>query len=614
MATRSLRNRVSSRLSSPMHATEQDGQAQTHMQAEEEDEGRDDGLADPTWLEPPVRRLPPSFQDHKGLERLGVLELQQPLGEPPTQKLLQRLKLNYRPSNRATPLNSEEVVTPSVESERPDFPSPQGAEPSVEPPQEWQPPDSMVISSPPRGRPAKRDAAEMRQSGAAAFTFEITPSPVKSNFEHTPPQRQSSSKPVSIQEHLRQDRVLNYVERAIREAEHNGDLGLVPGLDKLRNDAFVKRDLWAVLDSIAHQAPTEDHLKVFKRFIKKGVRRHRRDVLNSGTQNSEATNSLSPRPAPVLAEPFQPQSPSISATQRAPFTSPFRKRPPPTQQKPSPRKQKPLPGTLSSKRTAIMATNDSTPRRHSRSPRNKRSGSQSSSSSLSSAKSVPDDFLARLEAERMLNGADERSPRNGGQRQAGVGKTTGNRLRSSNNTNNLPDSTQHPSNFNDVAKLAAKKLKRPREEIDYDPAEIDAQRRHYLADSFQDYNYVARPEIDERTHVPCHEDEPEVTVPHTRVPPPVVHANPVQPPLDTLASSRQGPGSLQLELPNDNSFDEMEEAEFDVPTPLSWCSPVPDFVPPPPRREALSSRAGTPRAAKNPAVVKARKSARVMVS
>ena len=610
---------MSSRLSSPMHVAEQEGQAQTQAQtqAEEAVEGRNEDVADQAWLEPPVRRMPPSYQDHKGLERLGVLELQQPLGEPPTQKLLQRLKLNYRPSNRATPLNSEEVVTPSVESERPDFPSPQEAQPSIEPPHESQPYDPMVISSPPRGRPAKKDAAEMRQFGAAAFPFEITPSPVKSNFAHTPPQRQDSSKPVSIQEHLRQDRVLNYVERAIREAEHNGDLGLVPGLDKLRNDAFVKRDLWAVLDSIAHQEPTEDHLRVFKRFIKKGVKRHRREVLNSGTQNSEATNSLSPRPAPVLAEPFPSQSPSVAAIQPSAFTSPFRTRPSLTQPKISPRKQKPLPATPSSKRTTVMATNDATSGQRSRSPRKKRSGSQSSSSSLSSAKSVPDDFLARLEAERVSNGADERSPTNGGQRQAGVEKTTGNRLRSSNNTNNLPDSRQHPSNFNDVAKLAAKKLKRPREDVDYDPAEIDAQRKHYLADSFQDYNYVSRPEIDERTHVPYHDDEPEVTVSHTRVPPPVVHAHPVQAPLGTLASTTRAPGSLSLELPNGNSrkrrFDEMEEEELDIPTPLS-SSPLPDFVPPPPRREALTSRAGTPRAAKHPAVVKARKSARVMVS
>ena len=174
MATRNLRNRVSSRLSSPTITVDVD-------QADDSDADRNGKGRSDEWVEPPVRRLPPSYQDHKGLERVGVLELQQPLGEPPSQKLMQRLKLNFnRSSNRATPMQNDEGVTPSVESDRPEFGSPREAERLSEPPQQDLPPEPreqpMVISSPPRGRPAKRDADEMRHQG---YPPNFTPSPFK---------------------------------------------------------------------------------------------------------------------------------------------------------------------------------------------------------------------------------------------------------------------------------------------------------------------------------------------------------------------------------------------------------------------------------------------------
>ncbi|KKY20880.1 putative phd finger domain protein [Phaeomoniella chlamydospora] len=67
------------------------------------------------WVEPPLRDPAPSFEDYKGLERHGVLAKMVPLGERPTPKLLQRLKLV--PSKQARPstpqIHEDEIVVPS---------------------------------------------------------------------------------------------------------------------------------------------------------------------------------------------------------------------------------------------------------------------------------------------------------------------------------------------------------------------------------------------------------------------------------------------------------------------------------------------------------------------
>ena len=609
MATRSLRNRVPSRFSSPAITVEAE-------QADETDGERNGHVGPEEWVEPPVRRLPPSFQDHRGLERVGVLELQQPLGEPPSQKLLQRLKLNFRASNRASPMQTEEGVTPSVESERLEFGSPREGERLSEPPPPAPPPqdDPIVFSSPPRGRPAKRDADEMRQP---AYIMDIAPfqPPVS-----TSPGAAAASRPISIQEQLRQDRVSAYIEKAIEEAERNGDLGLLPGLHKVKDKAFGQRSLWVVLDAIAHNSPDEEQLSVFKRYIKKGVKRHRRHSALSGSSAQPSFQSQSPgQPVVATDDSRQALSPTAPTLTPAPtFTPTFRTRPSPSRHPHTHPLHPPVHLSPSSRRGKMDSGNDQSPGQPtaSNTRRRKRSGSNSSTSSLSSARSIPEEFAPEPpEIEDEQGDVDER-PRSknlkGGQRQ-GSDRA---KLRSSGISH--PNS-KHPFHaFPDVAKLAAKKLKKPKEDLDYDPADVERRRRRYEDDILQNYNYRHHDTVSEReTLAYLDAFYPARTTAERVLPPPVVHAHPVSAKTTKLDSSFESRGAPDKSLPDGTrrkrNYEEMDSDD----EMFAWMlSPTPEPIPepPPPVNARLASRANTPRMARHPAVNKARKSARVMIS
>ena len=611
MSTRITRNRISSRPSSPAITVDT---AQTG--GSEGDRNGDGGLDE--WVEPPVRRLPPSYQDHKGLERLGVLELQQPLGEPPSQKLLARLKPpSSRYSNRATPLQNDEVVTPSVESERPDFGSPAAGEPetlSEPPPQESYHEEAVIISSPPRGRPAKRDAEEMRNP---SYPPGFMPSPIEASFV-AGPNTVAAPKPVSIQEHLRQDRVSNYIDRAIEEAERKGDLGLLPGLHKLKDKAFRKRDLWIVLEAIAHNSPNEEQLSIFKRHIKKGVKRHRRESGVSGSSvqpgflgnNSQSPGHFGGAPDDSFAA-LSPAQPPLNATTT--FTSPFRPRPSPSHHPNSHPIHPPVHLSPSSKRGKMDSGDDRSPGKQAStgSPRRRRSRSGSTSSSLSSAKSIPEEFGPdATEGEPEGEIADERP----GVKQKRQGDKA--KLRSSGISS---QNSKHPfAAFPDVSKIVAKRLKQSREVYDEDGADFEANRKRFQEQSFQDYNYIPRSEVDERHHVPYLDQEYPSTVATVKLPPPpVVHAQPVRV-LDSKLESFASEVPSDKGLPNGTSrkrnYDEMADDDDDALSSVRSMSAEPPFAPPPPISALRPSRAGTPRAAKLPAVNRARKSARVLVS
>ena len=608
MSTRSLRNRVSSRQPSPVNGVE----AEVADLPEDGDAGRYDHHDPDVWVEPAVRKLPPSYQDHKGLERVGVLELQQPLGEPPSSKILQRLKLTLpRPSPRPTSLANDEVVTPSVESERQDLGSPMEVDGSAEPTQsEPTQEEPTIISSPPRGRPAKRDIAEMKHPVQPP---DVTPSPVMSTFSNSTPQ--FSHKPASIQEHLRQDRVQNYVDRAIQEAEQKGDPGLVPGLRKIREDADHKRELWAVLDAIAHNQPSEEQLSIFKKFIKKGVKRHRRSTLtpsNAGV-DSPQPNLAFPHHAPPSTTDDFPALSSYPPKSSTTFTSPFRTRPSSSHLQPGQAISKSAGASPSSRRHKMLSTSDRSPGQSKSTDghRRRRSRSNSSSSSLSSAKSIPEEFAPPTDRDSEAAIADERPVKNGLLRQAHDRISAGNRTRS-----NAPPSKHPFAAFADVGKLNGKKFKKSREELDYDPAEVEQSRQRYLADSYQNYNYKLHLETNDRHHVPYPDDEYPLTSIEILIPPPVVHPHPVQPPLSNLRGGADMSDTdilKRIKRHRKRRYEEIDEEDLDIQT-TSSSSPGPTFAPPPPPPGVLASRAGTPRVAKLPAISKARKSARVMVS
>ncbi|RMD42751.1 hypothetical protein DV735_g2343, partial [Chaetothyriales sp. CBS 134920] len=656
MSTRSLRNRPSTRQSSP-DVVKNGHDTAPAVAARLEEDGSRDNAED--WIEPPVRKLPPSYQDHKGLERVGVLELQQPLGELPSAKLLQRLKLHLpRPSPRPASQMVDEAVTPSVESDKLELASPVDAVPPVElapvdlptPRQQQQPqqqhqqpqqqnlqqqpqhqghpqvqqPQSPVISSPPRGRPAKRDIAEMRRSLNPPEEL-----PVKSTAA-SPSAPTIVQRPVSIQEHLRQDRVQGYVERAINEAEQKGDNGLVPGLRRIRERAIHQRELWAVLDAIAHSQPTEEQLGIFKKFIKRGMKRHRRSAqtpnsvslaVDQELREPDAAAQQRSNTPEALPRDKQPPLPDSST----PFTSSFRSRPSTPHRHLDNRldhhldhaASDPLRPTSSGSRRLRMSAKE---KRHGRpksvdhSPRVSQSRSNSVSSSLSSAKSIPEEFAPLAIANAA--GADEQPVSNGLARQANptVSRTRSTAIQTAPSTALLPPARHPFAGFPEAGKPGARKAK-GRKELGYDPVEVEQRRERYLANSYLEYNNHVYPELNDRHH-PSERDyySPSSTT-ESQVPPPVVHANPV--PLSLGQQLRTGIDALDGGLLPEGAsrkrrFDQISD---DDSSETASSGPPP---PPPPMLSAsaavLSSRSTTPRAAKTQALKQPRKSARVMFS
>ena len=604
MATRSLRHR-SSRYSSPATFGEKDAPSKpveapvaTHRQQTSLD----------TWIEPPVRPAVPSFEDTKGLERVGVLENMQPLGVSPSQRLLQKLKLNYvRPSPRPTPIQPEGVLPTVTEPEKMDVAS--SLEPEIlsdNPPEPPRQEDTVVISSPPRGRPPRKEVAEMSQA------VDVSPSPAKLSLT---PTNYISPKPPSIQEHLRRDRLQNHVERAVHEAQERGSADLVPGLERLREDARSMPDLWNVLEAVVQQSPNAAQFKIFKRYIKSGVKKHRRasqisasPYQSSPLRHDDLTSPRSPKSAqPDLnaKAPSQVSNPRISLyfnRSRAPV--PYEPEDSTISPSTTPRNMDlidpalrpiPLPTTSPNKR--------------------KRTRSVSSDSSLSSARSIPDDFGPLL-ARARLGGNSGRS-RSANQRQATSRATAGNRLRSAASATHHQSAGKLPvPESSTAAKVASKKVKKTPVEPEFDIDELSQRKSDFLLDTFHDYNTIPRPESNERELVHGH---PTLIDVGERPPPPVIHPNRLPTSNANLSSpvSAQAPPDTILinGAGRKRIYDEIDTDEIDTATSIS-SSPGPSLVPPPPPGVAnAASRGATPRATRFPLLQKGiRKSARVMVS
>ncbi|KAJ9628400.1 hypothetical protein H2204_009237 [Knufia peltigerae] len=606
MSTRSLRHR-SSRYSSPATFGEKDVTPKP-VEASVTRNGQQTNLD--TWIEPTVRTAVPSFEDTKGLERVGVLENMQPLGVPPTQRMLQKLKVtNYvRPSPRPTPVQAEEVSSTSADPEKMDVASP--LEPEImsdNTPELPQQSDTVVFSSPPRGRPPRKEVAEMSQ------VMTSSPSPAKL---HNAQAGYTQPKPPSIQEHLRRDRLQNHLERALQEAQDKDSSDLVPGLQKLREDAQVMPELWNVVEAVVQQSPSPAQFKVFKRYIKSGVRKHRRSsqISVSPYQSSSRRRSAitSPRSSkhtqPDLGSktPSQPSNPRISlyfnmnrasAAAQADDTI--------VVASPSSRNLNSLDPSL---RTQSLLPTPSPNKR-------KRGRSVSSDSSLSSAKSFPDDYAPPMA--RVPGGDDGRRSRSVSHRQAANRAVTGSRLRSAASaTYREASGSQSLLDPTPVPRGTSRKSQKTRDEVEFDIDELSQRKRDFLKESFHDYNQIPRPESDERELVHGHPDVPD---PDERPPPPVVHPNglatssavlssPVTVPPDTILVN--GNSRRRYKAYNDPDTDDIDTA-----TSIS-SSPGPAFVPPPPPGVANAmSRGATPRAARFPPLQKGtRKSARVMVS
>lgn len=609
--TRTLRNR-SSRYSSPATFAEREVITRP-VEVQDIKNGQQTSLD--KWVEPTVRNAVPSFEDTRGLERVGVLEHMAPLGVAPTQKLLQKLKVNLsRTTPRATPIPLEETITPPPEFKRTEDASSIYSEPMPDLPTEDK---TVLISSPPRGRPAKRDADEMRQVVDMA-----TPSPVKANF----PQTFVSPKPQSIQEHLRQDRMRNIFDRAIVAAnEQTNSTRLVPGLQLLFDDARSRSSLWTVIDAVLDKTPTDAQFRVFKHYIKKGIRRHRRA---SGTITSPTLPS-NPANHPTFSKP-QPVGPLHSFHGHAseeitgPHDSPtakssFHSRSSDNEMYSASRSPKIPPSPQNKAPTMIerpSPTVNGHGQRHNRRSSQKSNSISSTSSLTSTLSSIPDDLSSTRGDDHETQVDNEQPVRLTETRQATNMVAAASRTRSS--VVNQPEPSHPYSGFPTSIKFVNKKLSKtkPKSEISSEIEQLDLKKRELLSNSFQDYNNIPRPESSERSiiHGLPVANEAAVRI----IPPPVLHPHPLRPsvvtssptntqapfdPVTTNGTSRKRP------------YDEIDDTNIDntsVSSP-STLSPTPSLIPPPPAA-VTAARGATPRSGRLPPPKKARKSARVMIS
>ncbi|RVX66983.1 hypothetical protein B0A52_09197 [Exophiala mesophila] len=610
MATRSLRQR-SSRYSSPATFGDREPAVKT-VEIPEIRNGLQTSLD--TWIEPAVRPAVPSYQDTKGLEKGGVLENMQPLGIPPSQKLLQKLKLTpyIRPSLQPTSIHVDDTHTPTPDLDKPDVPAaPREPEISSQlPPDPPRLPDTIVISSPPRGRPSMKEVASMPQAP------NYSPSSVRSSF--TTPGNHASPKPVSIQEHIRQDRLNSHVEHAVQQAQDKGSLNLVMGLRRLRDDAQVIPDLWNVLEAVISQSPTDQQFKIFKRYIKSGVKSFRRQshVSLSPEQTPAAHDSthadITSGPRLYFGAP-DPNDQDYRESYVAPLFRPTRQSQDHNWTSASTVGQVPAP-VDPVLRTSARKPNSSSNKR-------KRSRSVSSVSSLSSAQSLtmPDEFGTTTDHGRSngIHHSATRSRSNGtrlSRHQSGAST----RLRSSANPAthvSLPNQTG--SEAHSSSKATSKKARRSQIEPEYEIDELSKRKARFLGESFHDYNTFPHQESHIRDPVDGGSIDPfpDLLAP----PPPVLH--------DDYLHTSQTALILGTALENENDTlviggpprRRLRKDSFsdpaDAPTPFSRSSPGPGQPAPAPGVTHISSRGTTPRATRFQAPTRgARRSARVFIS
>ena len=597
------------------------------------------------WIEPPLRAPVPSFEDHRGLERIGVLEHFQPLGQPPTQKFLQKLKLAPPRPGRATPLQNEEVSTPTNGVEDMSTASP------AEEAQRSQSADegTMRTSPAPPGRvqkecdeddpppvPIAPSVARPKMTPRMSVTIPPTPLPTGGYIYHG---------------HYHPETIKQHVEAAVRRAEIQNP-ELVPGLRKLCADSELDPALWAVLDAVLNQSQTRDQYKIFHRYIRAGKKEYSRNStptarasslgraainhhLTPSKPSTPATTYSAPAQLPARTPPFSqtplhaPQIFHPQPTQPAqpPYLQPPAQSLPPP---PSPPHQQQLPVLKAPESLPAPAAPsveaEPTPDMEPATPdgeaaatdifqeglqtlegtSHKRSRSVSSSSSLSSAKSLDaETFAPTINEEAQINGTRAAAKSGSDQRQAAAHKPGGNKSRSTKiglfsifpNTNKT--NARKPSG----SEIDELELSKRRQRLQ------QSQRYH------GDYNSRFYTGLSsERAHPAPITSRPEQHH-STSIPAPVIHPHHVTNFQGTLSSPvdavPSGDFTLRNGLGKKRPRDDTELDDEEIQTPRS--SPGPLLVPPPPGAASVS-RSGTPRGTRMPPAKKIKKSARVMVS
>lgn len=413
-----------------------------------------------------------------------------------------------------------------------------------------------------------------------------------------------------------------YLVEAQKRACSEGKYEVAAGLARVLDEVKAESAILPALDSIlqGRSQVTLDDFKVFKRFIKKGMRKHRRSLSNQNYSHSDYSGvpqhlSLSYPQSYGQGSPLSPdRTTSHQPPQESTITTPLRLKlhyrmgafnspPPPTESLPQSPSMHARPSIEGSAEEEML--DDGTPLA-------KRSRSGSDSSALSSAKSLASEHALPEVVDPEL-AAEGRPVRSAGQRQA-PSRLPSNRTRLSGTD---PPSSKHATdsfkttNHNHRQRLKLKLGDQP----DPDAEEVRQRRREFEQASYFDYNYQHKQDSDIRDPVVGRP----LDIPQREGPPsPIVHPSSLTDTADALFSptSQKGADLAVGDLTSrKRSHDEFMQ---DVASPASSLSP-PLSPPPAPVPQHLAvgatgSRASTPRAAKAQPPTRSRKSARVMIS
>ena len=562
------------------------------------------------WLEPTPRAPRPSWADNPNANPYGVLEHMQPLGQPPTSKILQRLKVSTRPHHRQSHVQDYAEVTSESGVDRVDTASPAETM-SIKEVHQLEVVEPVAVLAP------LSDETDGIQH--ASTPLPIDPALVDTVVTPLPPLVEMPSPRTPRQpQQILPAHVDNYVEFAIRKADQTRSPRLIPGLRQLREQAKHDPSLCELIDAIVLRRQTPEQSKIFKHFIKKGIKRYKNsetlgdaniDPLLMQPMHSPAVSSdkqISPvvvkSPAsnrgvnPPSSFPFYSGNPSplrYAAPALMPSYAPVAhgsSSPGPSQGATITELAEQAPAESSA--VATKAAN--------------RSRSLSSSSVLSSAKSLDADTFAptiETEPEFSMNGAKKAPRPSTRQGTAAEGKIPASRNAHSsfflNNKASYPN-RNHAVAYNEI-----------------DSQDLERRQRQLTEQSFTDYQSHPAEDSNERTVIKSRHLPRPVTPFSDAPPPPVIHPHRIDlqhvgysSPLSEPANEGEPHalnGTSRKRSRHEMESDDDPLSELGSPTPpphLKVPSPGP----------VRSSRSNTPRKANLPPAKKARKSARVIQS
>ncbi|KAI9801107.1 MAG: hypothetical protein M1833_002975 [Piccolia ochrophora] len=264
-STRSTRK--SARVSSPYRRTLPDPATPPLQQKEYEKRAAWD-----EWSEPPLRPPAPSFEDYRGVERHGVLEQMAPLGTFPIVKGKPRLKAE--PPRNAPPVKNRDGVEAKAISQEP--------EPVVA---NRRSTSRKVDDAPPK-TPTLRDQGYLQTVTANAPGEDQ----VKSPPVRAPPQGFPNSKTPSGRAKLKV-----VVDAAVERAYQFGHVNLGLAVKTLYEESISNRRLAELLDAVLAHTESQQQKDEFQNYIKMTRRHHKaeRSSTNS-TRRSSAVDAVSP--------------------------------------------------------------------------------------------------------------------------------------------------------------------------------------------------------------------------------------------------------------------------------------------------------------------------------